>query len=66
MLQFECKSSELTKEVEVAAGSSFEGKISFCGFEDQTVVACTARGQNSIGIGELASEIIYTTNKGDK
>ena len=56
----------MTKEIEVAADSSFEGKISLCGFEEQTLVACTAQGQNSAGIGELTSEIIYTTNKGDK
>ena len=56
----------MTKEVEVVAGPSSEGKSSFCGFEEQTLVACTAQGQNSIGIGELTTEIIYTTNKGDK
>ena len=66
MLQFECKSSESTKKIEVAAHSSSEEKASLCGFEDQTLVACTARGQNSAGIGELTIETIYTANKGDK
>ena len=56
----------MTKEIKITAGLSSEAKSTICGFEERTLVACTAQGQNSEGIGELTTETIYTTNKGDK